>query len=116
MNEIERLQGELVAMSRRMRRLEVIFESRGVVSEDSREAERVAEQLGFEADVIYLPATAGTKTHARARRELAGRLSLKGWTHERIARAMGCSERSVRRILKARVSGQEKGSEGTKGT
>lgn len=101
MNEIERLQGELAAVSLRMRRLEVIFESRGVVSDDSREAERVAQQLGFAVEVVYLPKGAGTKSRARERREIARRLrSEEQWTVMRIARALGCTERAVERMVR----------------
>lgn len=101
MNPIELLQGEIAGLSARMRRLEVINESRGLISQDTLEAERVAGTLGFAVEMIYLPRGAGTKAHARQRRELARELhQKKKWNSERIARALGCWERSVRRWLR----------------
>lgn len=102
MNQIELLQGEIAGLSARMKRLEVINESRGLTSQDTLEAERVAQTLGFNVEIIYLPRGAGTKTHAKQRRELARKLHTdKKWNSERIARALGCWERTVWRWVRA---------------
>ena len=100
MNSIELLQGEIAAMSARVKRLEVIFQSRGVISQDTTDAERLAEAMGFETEVIFLPRDAGTKKYARERKRLARRLQReKKWPAERIARTMGCSYRTVERWI-----------------
>ncbi len=100
-NEIERLQGEIVAMSKRIARLEIIFQSRGVLSDDARQAEALAETLGFELEVIYLPASARPRkgVYARKRSEIVRRLHAEGWNNTRIARALSCADRTVERIL-----------------
>jgi hypothetical protein len=99
-NQVELLQGELAGLSLRMKRIEVIFQSRGILSQDTADAEAVAEQMGFQIEVIFLPQHSGTKKLAKQRRELARRLQReKKWSGERIARALNCTERSVRRWL-----------------
>jgi hypothetical protein len=99
-NQIELLQGELAAVSARMKRLEVVFQSRGLTTGDSMEAERMAETMGFDIEIVYLPRNAGTKKDAKARRELARRLHTENkWTAERIARALGCSYRTAERMV-----------------
>jgi ribosomal protein L29 len=83
---------------KRLRKLEVFFEQRMMFTGDEREAQRVAEQLGFDVEVVLLPVET-TDRFAEARRTIARVLRKKKWTVERIARAMNCSPRTANRWL-----------------
>lgn len=92
-----------------MKRLEIIFQSRGVVSDDSQYAEQLAAQLGFPVEIVYPPPRGATKgENARQRRQLVNRLREKKWSNDRIARALHCAVRTVERLVsrKPKIEGR----------
>jgi DNA-directed RNA polymerase specialized sigma24 family protein len=91
MNQIELMQGELSALSRRVARLEEVARAQAVVGVDGAEAGRLAQQLGFEVEILVLPERMGE------RRALALQLRARGWSYARIARVLACDEKTVRR-------------------
>lgn len=98
MNAVEIMQGELAALSRRVVQLEELLRGRGDMSKDEFEAQRVAESLGFDVDVIMVP------RHVKERRQLAEELKKKGWSASRIARAMYCCDRTAQRWAERKPS------------
>jgi hypothetical protein len=93
---------ELEALRRTVRRLEVLTETKAIFNDDEREAQRIAEQLGFKVDIVILRVkrdNAGSQARRCIARELRTR---KKWSLSRIGRAMHLQggERSVRRLLK----------------
>lgn len=101
MNDVERMRIEMEAMRNRLRRLEVAYETKTIFNDDEREAQRLAEQLGFKVDIVILRVK---KDHAsgQARRCIARELRMrKKWPFSRIARALHLAdEKSARRLVK----------------
>ena len=91
MNDVERMQGEMAALSRRVERLEHLARSRAASDEDSIEAGRVAQIVGYPVEVLVLP------ERIEERRALAEELRRRGWSYSRISRVMKCDEKTVRR-------------------
>jgi len=63
-------------------------------SADAAAASIVAGLLHFPVDILVLP------DRRKERRALAGALKARGWSSGRIARALGCAEKTVQRWLK----------------
>lgn len=97
MNAFELLQGQLAALTQRMRKLEVLFES--LATPDQRDAAEVAAEHGFSVDVVLIPPTPGSRTGSKNKRAIARALHQKKWTVPRIARALKSCERTVRRWI-----------------
>lgn len=97
MNAVEQMQGQVAGLSRRVEALEVVVRHLTVASGDAVAAGKCAENMGFEVDVLVLPA------RVTERRNLAKVLRVKGWSCSRIGRALGCDEKTVRRWLKDHV-------------
>lgn len=57
-----------------------------------REARRVAGRVGLSLDVV-------TKGPADQRKHLACALRIEGWSYQKIAHVMGCSERTIERYF-----------------
>ncbi len=91
MNDVERMQGEIAALSRRLERLEQLARARAAASGDEAEAGKVAQIVGFPVEVLILPG------ETAARRQLAGELRKRGWSAARISRVLHCDEKTVRR-------------------
>jgi hypothetical protein len=98
-NEVERMRIELDAALKRVRRLEVIFETRAIFTDDEREAQRIAEQLGFDVEILMLPVKPGTKGAAERRKVAMELRRRKNWPVSRIARALHCCERTAERMV-----------------
>lgn len=93
MNAVEQMQGQIAALAGRMERVENLLRSRAASSADEKEAQRVAEKLGFDVEILLLP------KQTQARRRLARELRAKGWSAARIARAFNCCERTAERLI-----------------
>ncbi len=91
MTLIEKLEGELAALSRRILQLERVAQERLEGDPDQLAAQRVAQELGFAAEVIMLP------KRGKERGALARELRLQHWSVSRIARALKCDECTVER-------------------
>jgi AraC-like DNA-binding protein len=89
--DFEKLEGKVAALIRRIEVLERQHASALAGSADDLAAQRVAQEMGFNAEVVQLCAA----SVVRLEKELRG----KGWSMERIARVLKCSERTVRRHL-----------------
>lgn len=103
MNTIERVEGEVAVLARRLRRIEELLSSREGLVHDERAAGETAARLGYRAEVIYLedaPSNAGRKKAQGERRAVAIELRRAGWSATRIARAFCCADRTVQRWLK----------------
>jgi predicted GNAT family N-acyltransferase len=97
-NELEKLQAHVALLEQRVTKLEVDFKGATAMRADEREAHLVAQELGFTADVVRLPARSNQAAALkRGRERLARELKGKGWSADRIARALNCGERTVRR-------------------
>lgn len=94
MNEVEKMQGQVAALSKRIERLEELLRTRAAASGDELEAQRVAQVIGFPVEVLVVP----HRYHERLAfmRELRKR----GWSFARISRVLNCDEKTVRRWLK----------------
>lgn len=93
-----------MALTLRVRSLESAAQVRLAAGRDDLAAQRIAEALGFSPRVLILPRAVAP------RRALARELRAQGWSAERIARVLRCSERTVRRCSAARaMSGQSAG-------
>ncbi len=102
MNDVERMQGQLAALARRVEELESLARSQGAASLDEREAGRVAQLIGFPVEILILP------KEINKRRALARALCKKGWGVERISRVLRCNSSTVWRWL--HVQGGNEGS------
>lgn len=96
MNDVERMQGEIAALSRRMKQIEIAFKSRLDFCRDEKEAAELAAELGFSVEVLYVPA------NHRHRAQLGRALADRGWSAARIARAFNTTERTVERWVNNR--------------
>ena len=54
MNDVERMRIEMDALRSQVRKLTVLFENKIIFNDDEREAQRIAEQLGFKVDIVIL--------------------------------------------------------------
>lgn len=102
MNQVEMMQGELAALSRRVRKLEVLFESRAVLTTDEKAAQKAAETMGFTVEILMLPPYTGRRGQRKEReqrRQLARKLNKDGWSASRIARALNCTDRTAQRMI-----------------
>jgi DNA-directed RNA polymerase specialized sigma24 family protein len=98
-NDVDRMRIELDALRKTVRKLEIAYETKIIFNDDEREAQRIAEQLGFNVEIFQL---AVTRSHrgAAPRRRIARELrEKKCWAYSRIARALHCDPRSVRRLV-----------------
>lgn len=93
MNSVEQMQGELAALARRVSRLEDLQRLSAVGTADEKEAQRIAQTLGFAVEVLIIP-----KRFAE-RKRLARSLRAKGWSAARIARVFRCCERTAERMI-----------------
>ena len=94
MNEVERMKIEVDALRKDVRRLQVYFESRMIFHDDEREAQSVAEQMGFPVEILILPPHPGLRQPVH--RQVAQQLHCKKrWPMSRIARALRVSERTI---------------------
>lgn len=91
MNEVERLQGEVAALSRRMARCETLLAFKQQDHGWSAAAAAVAEEIGVGAAVMNDGAA------IEGRRKLAMALAKRRWSCARIARVMGVCERTAQR-------------------
>jgi hypothetical protein len=99
MNQVEEMQGKIAALSGRIERLEKVNEAQlktingltAAFGPDSTAAQMIAQEMGFAVEVLVIA------DRRRERWALARRLKEKGWSLARIARALGCCERSVER-------------------
>lgn len=89
MNDVERMAGQITALSRRIERLEKLARCQAANSQDSTEAGRVAEIIGFPVEILVIP------ERLEERRTLALELRRRKWSFSRIARALNCAERTV---------------------
>jgi hypothetical protein len=82
-----------------VRKLEVACETKSILNDDEREAQRVAEQLGFSVEVTIVRPGRDNAT-GRARRKLAQVLRARNkWSVSRIARTLHICERSAWRLV-----------------
>jgi|ERR1043166_2238855 DNA-binding NarL/FixJ family response regulator len=91
MNEVERLQGQVAALARRVEALESMLRLVQGSGADAREAGRMVLEVGFPVEILHLP------SRVDERRTVALRLRERGWSQARIARVMGCCEKTVER-------------------
>lgn len=89
---------ELDAALKRVRRLEVLHESQLRSMDDEKEAQRIAEELGFIVEILMLPVKSGPG-QPEARGKVAKALRKKKWPISRIARVLHCCERTVERLV-----------------
>lgn len=97
MNALEELQCKLAALQLRVTRLEQLHEPDHLRRHDVAEALVLANQLGLNRDAM------GSQPRGRAipgKQRLAGELRKRGWTCARIAKAINCSDESVKRWTK----------------
>jgi hypothetical protein len=87
------------ALSHRVQRLEVLAGMGKPASEDEKVAQRLAEELGFEVEILYPPKGEGAMKVVEQRRRTAHALKQQGWSVSRIARALKTCERVVLRYL-----------------
>lgn len=85
------MQGQIAALSRRVEKLEIQFHSAALASGDDKEAQILAETMGFPVEIVFTPQPSSPQ-----REKLARALKAKKWSNERIARVMKVSERTVR--------------------
>lgn len=90
MNQVELLQGQVAALSRRMECYEKLLRLVQVTGNDPTEAGRVAIEVGFDVEIFHIK-------RKKDRWWMAQELRNRGWSIDRIARVFGCSERAVRR-------------------
>lgn len=119
---MERLQGEVAGLSRRVRELEELFATRRALKADEKYAVEKAARMGLRVDLIFI--TPGRKRefanperaeHGRQSACLARALHVAdGWSQTRIARAFYCASRTVQlwlggsQALEARRIGRRK--------
>ena len=93
MNQIEILDGRIALLTRRLEALERDLRAIRDTDANRRMASETARDLGMSENVV-------TDQYAlEERRRLARELVNRGWSHSRIAKALGCCERSVPRWL-----------------
>jgi SOS response regulatory protein OraA/RecX len=91
MNDVEKMQGELLALARRVERLETLARANARAGADGQEAARVAQIIGCPVEVLVLP------ERMEERHALARELRRRGWSFTKISRVMNCDEKTVRR-------------------
>jgi Homeodomain-like domain len=89
MNALEEMQAHLAALTQRVAHLELLFAGQRASTDDWHMAVSIGQEIGFGVDVLVLP------TKVAERRRLAKTLKERGWSAARIARALGCGERTA---------------------
>ena len=101
-NSVDRALAEIALLGRRVVKLEQVQQLRLAAGADDVEAQRLAQELGFEIALVVLPKTKNRKPAEvdTARRELGCQLHFKNrWSASRIARALNVCERTVERWI-----------------
>jgi hypothetical protein len=98
-NAFEQLQGQVAALAFRVRDLEALLAPRRQEAADAQEARTVAERIGLDGDMVEAGGWQQALGRVETRRALARALSAHGWTAPRIARVLGCSEKTAHRYL-----------------
>ena len=85
-----------MALSVRIDALEQASHARLAIDADDLAAQQVAQELGFAAELVRLPACCKQGAN-REKKAMANSLLAKGWGKARVARTLRCSERTVAR-------------------
>lgn len=101
LNQVEMLELKFLALVGRVDRLERLERVSRVNGRDAAEAELVATQLGYDGDIFV------QAFKVLQRRAVARALHEKGWSPGRIAKVMGCCEKTAARWIGAHGYGDE---------
>lgn len=91
MNDVELLQGTVVALTKRLEKLERRLEADDLKNGDTAEALSVMRALNLDGDSMV------NMLRVESRKKLVKELRMRGWAFERIARALHCTVQTVRR-------------------
>lgn len=103
MNDVDRMRIELEALRKDVRRLEVLFQTKAALNDDEREAQHMAELMGFPVEIMMLPighkGQAANSVKDKLRRVARELRCKRSWPASRIARALHLSERTTQRFI-----------------